>query len=110
MLRNTFACLVDESRECVIDWCATCTTWTRARASCSTTVAATRTCSTASPSSGTTPSSPLPCPMKWGWLHDFALDCFRFALEHEAFDAMTIVDSDQLGLRPGYVSSYSSTA
>ncbi|AFE04862.1 hypothetical protein COCOR_02845 [Corallococcus coralloides DSM 2259] len=48
--------------------------------------------------------------MKWGWLHDFALDCFRFALEHEAFDAMTIVDSDQLGLRPGYVSSYSSTA
>ncbi|WP_164018275.1 glycosyltransferase [Pyxidicoccus trucidator] len=45
---------------------------------------------------------PTPRPMKWGWLHDFALDCFRFALEHEPFDAMTIVDSDQLGLRPGY--------
>ena len=45
---------------------------------------------------------PTPRPMKWGWLHDFALDCFRFALEGEPFDAMTIVDSDQLGLRPGY--------
>ncbi|MFP2910233.1 glycosyltransferase [Pyxidicoccus sp. 3LFB2] len=45
---------------------------------------------------------PSPRQMKWGWLHDFALDCFRFALEHEPFDAMTIVDSDQLGLRPGY--------
>ncbi|NVJ23178.1 MULTISPECIES: glycosyltransferase [Myxococcus] len=45
---------------------------------------------------------PTPRPMKWGWLHDFALDCFRFALEHHPFDAMTIVDSDQLGLRPGY--------
>ncbi len=45
---------------------------------------------------------PSPRPMKWGWLHDFALDCFRFALEHHPFDTMTIVDSDQLGLRPGY--------
>jgi hypothetical protein len=45
---------------------------------------------------------PSPRPMKWGWLHDFALDCFRFALQGEPFDAMTIVDSDQLGLRPGY--------
>ncbi|NTX01780.1 glycosyltransferase [Myxococcus sp. CA040A] len=45
---------------------------------------------------------PTPRPMKWGWLHDFALDCFRFAREHHPFDAMTIVDSDQLGLRPGY--------
>ena len=40
--------------------------------------------------------------MKWGWLHDFALDCFRFALAHHPFDTMTIVDSDQLGLRAGY--------
>jgi hypothetical protein len=45
---------------------------------------------------------PAPRPMKWGWLHDFALDCFRFALESHPFEAMTIVDSDQLGLRPGY--------
>jgi hypothetical protein len=45
---------------------------------------------------------PTPKPMKWGWLHDFALDCFRYALANESFDAMTIVDSDQLGLRPGY--------
>jgi hypothetical protein len=45
---------------------------------------------------------PAPRPMKWGWLHDFALDCFRFAQAHHPFDTMTIVDSDQLGLRPGY--------
>ncbi len=45
---------------------------------------------------------PHPRPMRWGWLHDFALDCFRFALAHHPFDTMTIVDSDQLGTRPGY--------
>ncbi|AKJ02882.1 Glycosyltransferase [Archangium gephyra] len=45
---------------------------------------------------------PHPRPMKWGWLHDFALDCFRFALENHPFDTMTIVDSDQLGTRAGY--------
>jgi hypothetical protein len=45
---------------------------------------------------------PTPKPMKWGWLHDFALDCMRFGLEQTSFDTMTIVDSDQLGLRAGY--------
>ncbi|WP_224360819.1 class I SAM-dependent methyltransferase [Hyalangium versicolor] len=45
---------------------------------------------------------PSPRLMRWGWLHDFALDCFRFALESHPFDTMTIVDSDQLGMRPGY--------
>jgi hypothetical protein len=45
---------------------------------------------------------PRPRPMKWGWLHDFALDCFRFALEHHPFDTITIVDSDQLATRAGY--------
>ncbi|WP_224242780.1 class I SAM-dependent methyltransferase [Hyalangium gracile] len=45
---------------------------------------------------------PSPQPMRWGWLHDFALDCFRFALQSFPFDTMTIVDSDQLGMRPGY--------
>lgn len=44
-------------------------------------------------------------PLQWGRLHDFALDCMRFALEHYTFDTLTIVDSDQLALRPGY-SSY----
>ncbi|MCP3137348.1 glycosyltransferase [Pyxidicoccus xibeiensis] len=102
-MRNTYACLVHESRECVIDLV--------------------RNLHHLDPGSRillynggrdadllhgfpferyNAVIHPSPRPMKWGWLHDFALDCFRFALEHEPFDAMTIVDSDQLGLRPGY--------
>jgi len=45
---------------------------------------------------------PAPRPMRWGRLHDFALDCMRYALVHLPFDTLTIVDSDQLALRPGY--------
>jgi predicted O-methyltransferase YrrM len=41
-------------------------------------------------------------PMAWGWLHPFALDCMAFALDHVAFDTLTIVDSDQLAVRGGY--------
>src|SRR5262249_52957128 len=37
---------------------------------------------------------PRPRPMEWGRLHDFALDCMRFALAEMPFDMMTIVDSD----------------
>jgi hypothetical protein len=101
--RNVFACLVHESRECVIDLV--------------------RNLHHLDPDSRillynggreaqllqgfpferyNAVIHPRARPMKWGWLHDFALDCFRFALEQDAFDTMTIVDSDQLGLRPGY--------
>lgn len=45
---------------------------------------------------------PRPRRMRWGRLHDFALDCMRFAIEHLPFDSITIVDSDQLALRAGY--------
>jgi predicted O-methyltransferase YrrM len=45
---------------------------------------------------------PHPRAMAWGKLHDFALDCMRFALERLDMGALTIVDSDQLALRPGY--------
>jgi hypothetical protein len=45
---------------------------------------------------------PHPRSMAWGKLHDFALDCMRFALEMPDFGALTIVDSDQLATRPGY--------
>ena|GEM_PF-556169 len=45
---------------------------------------------------------PAPRPMRWGWLHGFALDCMRHALEHFTFDTLTIVDSDQVCLRAGY--------
>jgi hypothetical protein len=40
--------------------------------------------------------------MYWGRLHEFALDCMSYALAELPFDAMTIVDSDQLLIRPGY--------
>lgn len=45
---------------------------------------------------------PHPKPMRWGWLHDFALDCIRFAERELPFDTLTIVDSDQLATRAGY--------
>lgn len=45
---------------------------------------------------------PNPRPMRWGWLHDFALDSMSFALDHLTFDTLTIVDSDQLCVSPGY--------
>jgi hypothetical protein len=45
---------------------------------------------------------PKPSPVKWGYLHHFALDCMEYALEHLTFDSITIVDSDQLCIRGGY--------
>jgi hypothetical protein len=41
-------------------------------------------------------------PMRWGFLHEFALRSMRFALRELPFDTLTIVDSDQLALREGY--------
>lgn len=45
---------------------------------------------------------PNPRPMRWGWLHGFALDSMRFALANIPFDTLTIVDSDQLCVNRGY--------
>jgi hypothetical protein len=45
---------------------------------------------------------PAPKRLAWGVLHEFAIDCMRFALAELPFDTLTIVDSDQLLLRPGY--------
>ncbi|QRK06071.1 glycosyltransferase [Archangium violaceum] len=100
---NIFACLVHESRECVIDLVRNLhhldpdSRILLYNGGCDTTLLQSfpfeRYNAIVHPSAR---------PMKWGWLHDFALDCFRFALEHHPFDTMTIVDSDQLGLRPGY--------
>jgi glycosyltransferase involved in cell wall biosynthesis/predicted O-methyltransferase YrrM len=42
-------------------------------------------------------------PQPYGYLHGFAVDCMDFALKCGDFDSMTIVDSDQLCLRSGYV-------
>jgi hypothetical protein len=103
-LHNIFACLVHESQECVLDLV--------------------RNLRFLDPSStillydgGRSPQlldttlfrdhrdvicHPSPQPMSWGRLHDFALDCMRFALDHLPFDTLTIVDSDQLATRAGY--------
>jgi len=45
---------------------------------------------------------PKPAPVKHGYLHPFAIDCMQFAIEKFSFDTLTIVDSDQLAIRPGY--------
>ena len=103
-VRNVYACLVHESEECIVDLV--------------------RNLNYHDPSSvillyngGNNPQllksgfpferygavvHPAPRPMRWGWLHDFALDSMRFSLENFSFDTLTIVDSDQLALRSGY--------
>ena len=48
---------------------------------------------------------PDPVPVSHGYLHPFALKCMEYALDHLSFDAMTIVDSDQLCVQPGYSDS-----
>jgi len=45
---------------------------------------------------------PAPRRLRWGHLHDFAVDSMRWALAQRPFTTMTIVDSDQLALRAGY--------
>ena len=103
-VRNIFACLVHESPECVIDLV--------------------RNLRYLDPSSlillyngGKSPHlldthfpierngvfiHPKPRPMVWGKLHDFALDCMQYALDTYSFNTLTIVDSDQVAVRPGY--------
>jgi hypothetical protein len=105
-LRNVYACLVHESQECVIDLV--------------------RNLRCLDPESsvllyngGPDPKllQPLSCFDKLGafvhpdsravdtdTLHEFALACMRYALVHVPFDTLTIVDSDQLGLRAGWSS------
>jgi hypothetical protein len=100
---NVFACLVHERPECVLDL-----------------VRNLRCLDPESPillyNGGTNPdlladfacdrysavSLPGAAPVKWGRLHDFALCAMRFALAELSFRTLTIVDSDQLALRPGY--------
>jgi len=45
---------------------------------------------------------PQPTPLRWGRLHKFALDTMEYALRNFQFDFITVVDSDQLSVRPGY--------
>jgi predicted O-methyltransferase YrrM len=103
-LRNVYACLVHESSECVLDLVRNLRYLDRdsrivlydgSAGGCLL--------------DGRLPWSrwgveicPQPRPMKWGQLHGFAVDCMRYLGSPNAFDVMTIVDSDQLALRAGY--------
>jgi hypothetical protein len=103
-LRNVFACLVHESPECVIDLVSN----LRRLDPCS------RILLYDGSEHGGLLDARLPwsrwgaelCPapraMRWGRLHPFALDCLAHLRGGADFDVMTIVDSDQLALRPGY--------
>ena len=51
---------------------------------------------------------PVSYDVKHGYLHTFALECMKFALENFSFDVLTIVDSDQLSVQPDYSSFISS--
>ena len=106
-IRNVFVCMVHESQECVVDLV--------------------RNLRCLDPDSdillyngGTDPHlldprlfgkrygtllHPQPRPCRWGRLHEGALDCMQFALDHLFFETLTFVDSDQLLVRSGY-SSY----
>jgi predicted O-methyltransferase YrrM len=104
--RNVFACLVHDNVECVIDLVRNLRYMDPAS-----TVLLYNGGRDPSLLSGRFPFSeygaivhPNPQPMAWGRLHDYALDCMRFALDELPFDSLTIVDSDQLAARIGYSS------
>jgi hypothetical protein len=103
-LRNVYACLVHESQECVIDLVR--------NLRCLDPDSQVLLYNGGSDAGLLEPAScfdklgalvhPEPQPVDAGHLHEFALACMRFALEQLSFDTMTIVDSDQLGLRAGW--------
>lgn len=105
--RNVYACLVHEQRDCVIDLCRNLREHDKE---------STILLYNGGPDAGLLAPDPSferlgvvvhpnPRPMRWGCLHDFALDCIRFARGAHPFDTMTIVDSDQLALRPGWTAA-----
>jgi predicted O-methyltransferase YrrM len=103
-IHNIFACLVHENRECVIDLVRNLRALDPASAvllyngSSDPDLLKSR----LSFARYGADLHPWPRPLAWGRLHDFALDCMEFALETTQFDTLTVVDSDQLGIRPGY--------
>src|ERR1041384_798158 len=103
-VRNVFACLVHESQECVVDLVRN----LRYHDPDSTILLYNGGGNRALLNHGFPFARygavlhPSAHPMKWGWLHGFALDCMRFALDNFACDTLTIVDSDQMALRAGY--------
>jgi Glycosyl transferase family 2/Methyltransferase domain len=103
-LRNVFACLVHESQECVVDLVRNLRYHEPDSAILLYNGGANRTLLEHGFPFARYGAiiHPDARPMKWGWLHGFALDCMRYALDHLNFDTLTIVDSDQMALRSGY--------
>lgn len=102
-LRNVFACLVHENPDCILDLVR------NLRHLDPTSVVLVYNGSANQHLLDALPLSkygavahPSPQPMAWGKLHGFAIDCMRFGREEFDFQTMTVVDSDQLALRPGY--------
>jgi methyltransferase family protein len=103
-LQNLYACLVHESQECVVDLVR--------NLRCLDPEASILLYNGSADARLLEPAScfdklgarvhPQPRPVDARTLHEFALDCMRFATEHLPFDTLTIVDSDQLGLRSGW--------
>ena len=103
-IKNVYACLVHESLECVIDLVRNLHFQDK-----SSVILIYNSEPSLKLSSSSFPFedfgaiiNQLASPAKHGYLHDFALECMQFALDHFSFDILTIVDSDQLSIHSEY--------
>jgi glycosyltransferase involved in cell wall biosynthesis/predicted O-methyltransferase YrrM len=102
-LRNVFACLVHENPDCILDLIRNLRHLDPTSVVLVYNGSANKHLLHALPlSQYGAVAHPSPQPMAWGKLHGFAIDCMRFGREEFDFQTMTVVDSDQLALRPGY--------
>ncbi len=102
-LRNVFACLVHENPDCILDLIRNLRHLDPGSMVLVYNGSANKHLLDALPlSQYGAVAHPSPRPMAWGKLHGFAIDCMRFGREEFDFQTMTVVDSDQLALRPGY--------
>jgi predicted O-methyltransferase YrrM len=101
--RNVYLCLVHEKQECVVDLVHNLRVHDPASAILLYDGSSTAGLLTGFPFDRFDVTLvPDPRPTRWGRLHDFVLDSMAFAVEHCPFDALTIVDSDQLAIRRDY--------
>jgi hypothetical protein len=102
-LRNLFACLVHENPDCILDLVRNLRHLDPTSVVLVYNGSANKHLLDALPlSQYGAVAHPSPQPMSWGKLHGFAIDCMRFGRAEFDFQTMTVVDSDQLALQPGY--------
>ncbi|HVZ32262.1 MAG TPA: class I SAM-dependent methyltransferase, partial [Polyangiaceae bacterium] len=104
MVRNVYACLVHEAQECVVDLVR--------NLRCLDPESAILLYEGAPGEGLLQPRScfeklgarvhPSPRPITTSTIHEFALDCLRYAQDELSFETLTVIDSDQLGLRSGW--------